>query len=144
MVMPRKPDTMIDWDSLERTLLRLAEVDVREFARKHPHETFYGFAFDCNSEYGEVGLCVNTTGLLKVQRAAPNPNAAFFASLDKKLGFNVSSAAKSRKSRWELGDWGYQGFNSKAFDKQWRRYQTAVTKRCIVEEQDERTFLRPT
>jgi hypothetical protein len=134
---------MIDWVSLEQTLFRLTEVDLREFARKHARETFYGFAFDCNSEYGEVGLCLNTTGLLKVQRAAPNPNAAFFASLDKKLGFKASPAATSRKTRWDLGDWHYQGFNSKAFDRGWRRFQTAVIKRCTVEEEDEGTFMTP-
>jgi hypothetical protein len=135
---------MIDWDLFERTLFRLTEVDLREFAKKHARETFYGFAFDCNSEYGEVGLCANTNELLKVQRARPDPNAAFWASLENKLGRGVTSAANPRKSRWDLGDWDYQGFNSKAFDREWRHFQTAVTERCMVEEKDERTFMTPT
>ena len=135
---------MINWDLLERTLFRLTEVDLREFAKKHVRATFYGFAFDCNSKHGEVGLCANTNELLKVQRARPDPNAAFWAALDKKLGRAVSSAADPRKSRWDLGDWGYQGFNSKAFDRGWRQFQTAVIKQCMAEEEDERTFMTPT
>jgi Domain of unknown function (DUF4303) len=135
---------MINWDSLERTLFRLTKMNLREFAKNHAGETFYGFAFDCNSEYGEVGLCANTNRLLNVQRAAPDPNAEFWASLDKKLGLGGSSAAGRRKSRWELGDWHYQGFNSKAFERGWRQFQTAVIKRCMVEEEDEETFMTPT
>jgi hypothetical protein len=143
--MPRPTPTKIDWSSLERTLFRLATADLRQFAKKHPREEFYGFAFDCNSQYGEVGLCANTNELLKAQRAAPDPNAAFWASLDKKLGLRGGSpATKQRPSRWDLGDWDYQGFNTTAFDRNWRRFQSTITKRCAEEEQDQRTFMTPT
>jgi hypothetical protein len=144
-MMPSRAPAKIDWGLLERTLLRLAKSDLRQFAGKHPNETFYGFAFDCNSEYGEVGLCANTNELLKKMREAPDPNAALWASLNKKLGLsNESPAGGGRMSRWSLGDWGYQGFNSKAFNRDWRRLQSIVTKRCMEEEQDPHTFMTPT
>lgn len=143
--MPRRTPPKIGWESLERTLMRLTTADLRQFAKKHPQETFYGFAFDCNSEYGELGLCANTNELLKAQRAAPDPNAAFWASLDKKLGLGGGSpSAKQRKSRWDLGDWDYQGFNTTAFDRAWRRFQSTITQRCEGEEQDKRSFMTPT
>lgn len=48
---PRRTPPQIEWDSLERTLFRLTTADVRQFAKKHPKETFYGFAFDCNGAF---------------------------------------------------------------------------------------------
>jgi hypothetical protein len=143
--MPRRTPPKIAWDSLERTLLRLSTAELRRFAKKHPKEAFYGFAFDCNSEYGEVGLCANTNELLKAQRAASDPNAAFWASLDKKLGLGGGSPpTKQRKSRWDLGGWDYQGFNTTAFNRVWRQFQSAVTKQCEGEEEDAHTFMTPT
>ena len=47
-------------------------------------------------------------------------------------------------SRWELGDWHYQGFNSKEFNRSWRRFDSVVIKRCMDEEEDGRTFMTPT
>ena len=144
--MPRRSlPPKINWGSLERTLLQLTEADLRRFAKRHAHETFYGFAFDCNSEYGEVGLCLNTKELLKAQREAPDPNAAFFASLDRKLGLDSDSGAMAtRVSRWDLGDWGYQACNSRTFDRGLRRFQAIVTERCMLEDEDQRTFMKPT
>jgi hypothetical protein len=143
--MLRRTPTKIAWDSLERTLLRLTKAELRRFATKHRQEAFYGFAFDCNSAYGEVGLCANTNALLKAQRAACDPNAAIWAAIDKKLGLGGGSPAKSqRRSRWELGDWDYHGFNSKEFDRNWRQFQSMVTDRCMDEAEDDRTFMTPT
>lgn len=143
-VMPRRTPK-IEWASLERTLLRLTTAELRQFAKKHPKEAFYGFAFDCNSEYGEIGLCANTNELLKAQREAPDPNAAVWAAIDKKLGLGgEAGATKERMSRWALGDWDYQGFDSKDLAREWRRFQTVVTTRCMDEEENKRTFMTPT
>jgi hypothetical protein len=143
--MPRRTPPKIEWDSLERTLWRLSKAELRRFAKKHAREAFYGFAFDCNSEYGEVGLCANTNELLKAQREAPDPNKGVWAAIDRTLGLGGESLAKPRRmSRWELGDWDYQAFNSKAFDRNWRPFQSIVTDQCMGEEEDERTFMTPT
>lgn len=143
--MPRRLRPKIDWPLLKRTLARLTMADLAAFARKHALERFYGFAFDCNSEYGEIGLCANTKQLLKVQRERPDPNAAYWALLNKKLGFREELPTKKRRqSRWELGDWDYQWFNSKMFDREWRPFQSAVIKLCMDEEEDNRTFMTPT
>jgi hypothetical protein len=143
--MPRRTPPKIEWSSLEGTLLRLTKADLRQFAKKHPREVFYGFAFACNSEYGEVGLCANTNELLKAQRERPDPNATVWAAIDSKLGLGGGAHAEPKRiSRWELGDWDYQAFNSKEFDRGWRRFASIVIKRCMDEEQDERTFMTPT
>ncbi len=144
----------VDWTSLERVLLRLTDADIRRFASRHSDETFYGFAFDCNSKYGEIGLCLNTNRALRAQRKAPDPNAAFWAALDKKLNLGEkpnsprdASTPQRRRSpnlRWSIGDWQYQGFNSKEFGQEWRRFHSRVLKRCMMEEEDEDTFMTST
>jgi len=142
--MPRRP-VKIDWEALERTLFRLTRSELRDFAKKHAQEVFYGFAFDCNSAYGEVGLCANTKQLLKAQRRAVDPNAAFFASLDKKLRLaNTASPSLRRESRWHLGDWDYQAFSRKRFDRSWRRFEAVLAKTCETEEEDRRSAMKPT
>ncbi|HEX8912318.1 MAG TPA: DUF4303 domain-containing protein [Humisphaera sp.] len=143
--MARRP--AIDWAAVEATLVRLTTADVARFAAAHPGEPFYGFAFDCNSRYGEVGLCLNTEAGLAESRAAPDPNAEFFAALDKKLGLPehpAPAAPAGGRPRWELGGWLYQGFNGPAFDRGWRRVAAAVTAACDGEPEDPRTFLTPT
>jgi Domain of unknown function (DUF4303) len=150
--MPRP--IALDWNTLERVLLRLTEADIHRFARGHTHETYYGFAFDCNSKYGEIGLCLNTNKALRAQRNAPDPNAAFWAALDKKLKFGempnspgkASNALRRKRPnlRWSLGDWEHQAFNSPEFDRGWRRFQSRVLERCMMEEEDKDTFMTPT
>ncbi len=82
---------------------------------------------------------------MKAQRTVIDPNAAYWAALDKKLGVDGKSAVtKERQSRWELGNWDYQGFNSNAFDRGWRRFESVVIKQCMKEEEDKRTFIKPT
>jgi hypothetical protein len=107
----------IAWADIENRLYELCASEIRRFAKANSDETFYAFALDCNSEYGDVLLCLNTPDELR------------------RGGNDV---------RWSLGDWKYQGFESGEFEKAWRRYARSVTEACMEEEEDERTFLKPT
>ena len=49
-----------NWEELASLLLELTASEVKDFAESHDDEEYYGFFFDCHSEYGQVLLCVNT------------------------------------------------------------------------------------
>lgn len=54
----------IDWGALESQLFDLVVREVRTFSAKHPNERFCNFFIDCNADYGEIFLCLNTPGHL--------------------------------------------------------------------------------
>ncbi|WP_339746976.1 DUF4303 domain-containing protein [uncultured Rubinisphaera sp.] len=148
----------INWSGLEECLYELIRDDIKRFAETHKHETFYGFALDCNSEYGNVLLCFNSPESLKQQAekyASDRPNKAAFDKISQKLHEdsgrkiplteNSSTVeAEELKLRWSTGDWKYQGFNSTQFDEGWDEYETEVMNACMDEEEDEETFKTPT
>ena len=148
----------IDWPALEACLFRLSAREIRRFAAAHAAETFYGFMFDCNSEYGQVLLCLNTPESLRdsaVQYATNPPlQEAFDAirrDIEEKIGKKIfdkrtpkSAEENEKEHRWSPGDWKYQGFNSEDFDRGWDSFESAVLEQCEEEEQDEETFMRPT
>jgi len=113
----------IDWPTLEDRLFDLAAQDIKRFASKHRDETFYGFAFDCNSEYGNVLLCLNTPDSLRqtaIEYATNPPNQEAYDAIERNmeaiLGRKTSSQDKpttpedkEKELRWSLGDWKYEG-----------------------------------
>lgn len=107
----------IDWTDIENRLYELCASEIQLFAKTHSGESFYAFALDCNGEYGDVLLCLNSPDELH------------------RSGDDL---------RWSLGDWKYQGFETREFDKAWRRYARVITEACLEEEEDVRTFLKPT
>jgi hypothetical protein len=46
--------------------------------------------------------------------------------------------------RWNMGDWEYQGFESREYGDQWKKYSDAVSENCTGEEEYPETFLGPT
>jgi hypothetical protein len=127
----------IDWSHFESLLFDLTSRDVRDFAAAHLNETFYGFAFDCNSEYGNVLLCLNTEADLQRQAESyktENPDLYADETID-----DIRAGL-----RWNMGDWKYQDFNSKDFDKAWTSLESRVIDLCMDEEEDEETFMTPT
>ncbi len=148
----------IDWPTLEDRLFDLAAKDIARFAAAHGNETFYGFALGCNSEYGNVLLCLNTPDFLQecaTEYAAHPPNQEAFddicRSIEETLGKKIFSEDppttpedEEEELRWSLGDWKHQGFNSKGFESGWRSFERAVLDACTDEEEDEETFLTPT
>jgi hypothetical protein len=149
----------IDWQALERLLVELSKADIQRFAAEHRDETFYGFAFDCNSDYGQVLLCLNSPDDL--HRAAvqyskgDTPGKEAWAEIRRKLNATLglpldegpplkTPEEEEVSLRWSLGDWKYQGFNSVDFEKGWESFEEAVSEACSDEEQDEETFMTPT
>jgi hypothetical protein len=49
-----------DFAANEQRLLREAIIELHNFAGEHPDELFNYFAFDCNPDYGEILLCLDT------------------------------------------------------------------------------------
>jgi hypothetical protein len=49
-----------DFASNERHLIDESIRAIREFVEQHPNELFNYFAFDCNADYGEILLCLDT------------------------------------------------------------------------------------
>jgi hypothetical protein len=119
----------IDWADLEKTLHSLCLHEIGKFAQSHRTETFYGFALDCHSDYGQVLLCLNT------------PEALCQMAIAYSNGSPPRKAAEvyERELRWSLGDWKYQGFNSETFEKSWDPFQELVSNAYDEEEPADRT-----
>jgi len=51
---------------------------------------------------------------------------------------------EEQELRWSLGDWKYQGFNSKKVNAGWKSCERAVLEACMDEKEDEDTLMTPT
>jgi hypothetical protein len=131
-----KPKPQIAWHELEACLLEIAATEIRSFAAGHGQETFYGFAFDCNSDFGNVLLCLNTEASLMSQAISYKQNHPELYGEN-----SIEEIADSL--RWNMGDWAYQGFESRDYASRWEKYSDAVSANCIDEEKDPKTFLGP-
>jgi hypothetical protein len=125
----------LDWSRIEAALFRLVVAEIKRVAKKYKGEPFYGFAFDCNSDYAEVLLSLNTESGLQeraLRAAAPNdPQKKVWADIDKKLGLEIKRETRSpvyyeQKMRWWTGEWKYMCFQSRAFEKAWAPYKDAI------------------
>lgn len=138
----------IDWSKLEDCLYSLCVKEIGKFAQAHGEDTFYGFALDCNSDYGEVFLCLNTSEDLH-QRAihySTAPESPGWEAIGRKnaerLGIPYKPAPRKpveeneERLRWSLGDWKYHGFNSNKWHTEWEPFQEAVSDACMDEEGD--------
>jgi len=47
-------------EKIQTNLLAFTQHQVAKFLAEHPNETFYAFAYDCQSESAEVNLCFST------------------------------------------------------------------------------------
>lgn len=123
-----KQHPQIDWSTLESTLFDLALADIAAFAKGHAAEVFYGFAFDCNADYGQAMPCLNTTEFHQAAIEGRNLPAEIVASYEqwrKQLGLPAGTTP-SAELRWSLGDWKYQDFSSSAFKTAWERFERQV------------------
>lgn len=115
-----------DLKKIEDLLYSLSAKSIRQFASEHPNESFYGFGFDCNSEYGDVLLCANTEA--DFQKTAQE--------YIKKWDYTEENLADLKKN---YGDWKYQGFNVSHthWDEKWRPVSSAIEDFVFSEETDE-------
>lgn len=105
------------WDEIEERLYQATAAALRHFSKDHPSESFYGFAFACNADYGEVMLCLNTAAGLRATVAQR------YASW--------SAEEVETRLKWNPGDWEYANFNTKppyedAWDAAWSDTQEAI------------------
>lgn len=82
-------------------LLSLAEKALGAFLDQHPGLRYYCFALDCNAEYAEINLCLNTeeafSSFLKRYRESPYAGPS-------------STQADQIDLRYNPGNWDYQCF----------------------------------
>jgi hypothetical protein len=83
---------------VERRLHDASAEALRAFGQAHPAETFYGFCFDVNADYGEVCLSLNTEEDLWAHAARMYPS--------------YSAREVEGDLRWSSGDWKYTAFNT--------------------------------
>lgn len=116
----------MDWRKVERRLLGASTSALERFAKDHPAESFYGFIFDCNEDYGEVFMCLNTEADLAEHAARSN----------------YSQRDVEKWLRWNAGDWKYHGFNTEppcaeAWEKAWSATQDAIHSAFLDDEDEE-------
>jgi uncharacterized protein DUF4303 len=116
------------WKRVEDELYGASVDALESFARDHPGETYYGFMFDCNADYGEVLLCLNTEEDLAERSRRHYPT--------------YSQGEIDAELRWNPGDWRYQGFNTtppyaEAWDARWSAPQETIASARLVGEEDE-------
>jgi hypothetical protein len=114
-----KESTEYDWDGLFEFLVPLVEEEILAFSAGHQDEEFYGFFFDCNAEYGDVLLCLNTEEGLDEQ-------AEYYQSSWPDRYGDVPVGDLREGFRWNPGDWKYQGFESEDFEKAWEHKKNEV------------------
>jgi len=92
----------IDYVKMKQTIVDFATQGIERFLQEHSGIEFYAFAFDCNAEYAEINLSLNT-------------EASFKKTLEEykaKYPENYQSAEDIRELKYNTGDWGYQCFDT--------------------------------
>ena len=114
---------------LKQAVVDFAVRGVEQFLQEHPGLEFYAFAFDCNAEYGEVNLCLNTEAdfeetLRKLQASAKSES---YSTGD------YQSAGEIRGVRYNTGNWEYQCFDTMyAFPDQQGELSRKMAKRMLT------------
>lgn len=115
-----KPDTSslllesnVQWDVVEDVLVGLASQYLRLFADVNVGKQFYGIAFDCNADSGQVFLCANspqslTDRVLEYKMNSPD------------LYNNMSLNKLRNELRWSLGDWESNAMTTDSFSASWQ------------------------
>jgi hypothetical protein len=116
----------IDWNQMEEVLYELSAHDIRAFAKAHSNETFCSFFLDCNADYGEVLVCLNT-------EEARAKSADYYHQKYPESYKSVESAIEML--RLSPGDWEYQGFNFERWDEKWDSFRDAVEEAILDEEE---------
>lgn len=85
-------------NAYSEALLKATIETMTDFLTNHPNKTFYAFAFDCNAEYGQVILAMNShDDFLKTSK-----------EYIEKWNYKESDL---KELKFSTGDWEYQGLN---------------------------------
>ncbi len=88
---------------LKNKLLEFTTNGVEKFLNENTNLEFYAFAFDCNAEYAEVNLCLNTEK--EFEKTLMNYQNGEFGHLYKNEEDILSL-------KFNTGDWSFQCFES--------------------------------
>lgn len=94
--------TELDQPLLKSTIVEFAIRGVQQFLQEHPGLVFYAFAFDCNAEYAEINLCLNTES--DFSKSINHYQAKYLNS--------YNNEEDIRDLRFNTGDWEYQCFDT--------------------------------
>ncbi|MEC5126637.1 hypothetical protein VSU19_07750 [Verrucomicrobiales bacterium BCK34] len=97
----------VDWQNVEDVLFRLTVNDISKFAEEHPEVEFYGFAFDCNADYGQAMPCLNTPDFFQLAVERKHLSPEILAGYEKVFGkpkpLDADELVERAKSmRWAL------------------------------------------
>ncbi|HAA5362290.1 TPA_asm: hypothetical protein GF771_10825 [Listeria monocytogenes] len=84
-------------------IVNFAIEGVEKFLQENPELTYYAFAFDCNAEYAEINLCVNT------EKAFAETLARY---QNGKYSENYQTEEEIQELKYNTGDWKYQCFDT--------------------------------
>jgi len=139
-------------EPIEQALYQITERELAAFATRHENVRFYGFAFDCNADYGEVLLCLNDEASLKVhaeesKRKPARPFLPKFDQMREKYGITPKALYEGwgvekimEEFRWNPGDWQYQGFFNCSDDPAWGGVADTIEDE-IEDDKDREPFL---
>lgn len=102
----------VQWKAVEDLLVDLASQYLRLFADANLGKQFYGVAFDCNADMGQVFFCANSPeGLTDraVECKMKSPD----------LYNNMSLNELQNVLRWSLGDWEFNAMTTDSFSASW-------------------------
>ena len=103
----------VDWKSVEDVLFLISAEYLQGFNTFHRKKMFYGFAFDCNADYGQVFVCANTPATLKSQAGKNKTESP-------DLYGQQSIEDIEKDLRWSLGNWEFQAFTTDGFSDAWQ------------------------
>jgi hypothetical protein len=89
-------------EKVKKQIVDFAIQGVGNFLKENPNLEFYAFAFDCNAEYAEVSLCLNTK--LDFQKTLKD--------YQKKYPESYQSEEDINELKFNTGDWEYQCFDT--------------------------------
>ena len=90
-------------EKIKKQIIDFAVQEVENFLKENPDLEFYAFAFDCNAEYAEVNLCLNTES--NFQETLEDYQNGEYAKYYK-------SEQEIKDLKFNTGDWKYQCFDT--------------------------------
>lgn len=110
-----KSSEIFNWAEYEAILYPVLHEAIIRVSKKYPNIQFYGMCIDCNAEYGQVLLHLNTE----------------------------SDIIENKKEEyWDVGDWEYFDLmdelqnNDNFFNKAWKRYEDYIVENMFQDDEE--------
>ena len=98
-------------EKVKSRILNFTIKSVEIFLKENSNQEFYAFAFDCNAEYAELGLCFNTeTYFQETLKDYQKGKFAEYYKTEVSKHYKTEEGIKSL--RYNTGDWEYQCFDT--------------------------------